>query len=140
MDEGAVDHRQLAPGSILYLKMYAARQFKTRACQRRNTELQEQCRELEWESEALHVRAVDAEAAMYSLQGQLGPMGIKLDVFRGYRDESQGGSFLAQGSPEPAGGAVVEGAAQYRGEHEAVPSTEVPLRAGGPEVSCFALG
>ena len=41
---------------------------KLQLLERRNAELHEMIREMEWESEALHERAIDAEAALLALQ------------------------------------------------------------------------
>ena len=55
---------------------------KLELAERRNIELQETLREMEWESEALHVRAMDAEAACYALQAQLRDFGVKPNLKR----------------------------------------------------------
>jgi len=93
-------------------EQYATIHGKLELSDRRCLELHETMREMEWESEALHIRAVDAETAMMQLQTQIKALGAKPNLKRPEpsQDEAEEGIL-----PAPQGGVAPPAAEEAAG-------------------------
>ena len=112
------DYTKLGKQYRAKVEQLESAQSKLELAERRNMELRETLRDMEWESEALHVRAVDAETALVALQSQLKAMGAKPNLKR--PDPSQAAQGPAEDAlPAPHAGAAVLGQEGQPTEEEA---------------------